>query len=257
MVPTKRAITDAVPVDAQRDPPDADESRPTAILELLGGFRLTRRCGEVQAPLSAQRLLALLALSGRSLRRSYVAGNLWADSSESHGAGSLRSALWRIRQIDPNLLTARADCLRLNDSVEVDVRTMSRLCATVGRRRAVHNRCRADRLRGRAAPRLVRGLGAVRTRADSPAQNARTRGAGAASSAAGRHGEAVEAAIAAVQCEVLRESGNHVLIEVHLAEGNVSEAVRHHDIYRSLLRRELGIEPSPELSALVSPLTRC
>jgi DNA-binding SARP family transcriptional activator len=41
------------------------------------------------------------------------------------------------------------------------------------------------------------------------------------------------------------------VIEAHLAEGNVGEAHRVLRAYGHLLRRELGIQPSPGLVALV------
>jgi DNA-binding SARP family transcriptional activator len=40
-------------------------------------------------------------------------------------------------------------------------------------------------------------------------------------------------------------------VAVHLAEGNVAEAVRHYRRFRDLLRGELGIEPSPEFTAML------
>jgi DNA-binding SARP family transcriptional activator len=63
---------------------------------------------------------------------------------------------------------------------------------------------------------------------------------------------AVEAGLAAVAAERLRESGQRVLIEAHLAEGNTVEALRQYRRFRALLRAELGLEPSPDLALLVS-----
>jgi DNA-binding SARP family transcriptional activator len=67
----------------------------------------------------------------------------------------------------------------------------------------------------------------------------------------GRCAEAVEAAISAVSADPLRESANKVLIEAHLAEGNLVEGRRAYQRYRDNLRRELGVEPGPELTSLV------
>jgi DNA-binding SARP family transcriptional activator len=74
--------------------------------------------------------------------------------------------------------------------------------------------------------------------------------------AAGRWGEAACAAHAAVRAEPLRESGHAALIQVHLAEGNQSEAVREFGRYRALLHAELGLEPTPRLSQLIQDLQR-
>jgi len=61
---------------------------------------------------------------------------------------------------------------------------------------------------------------------------------------AGRFADAVEAAIVAIGAEPLRESAQRVLIEAHVAEGNLSEARRSWQEYRDLVHRELGLDPS-------------
>ena len=65
----------------------------------------------------------------------------------------------------------------------------------------------------------------------------------------GRYADAVEAAIAAIAAEPLRESAQRALIEAHLSEGNWVEAHRGFVTYRDLLRRELGVSPSHELAS--------
>ena len=67
------------------------------------------------------------------------------------------------------------------------------------------------------------------------------------------HELAVLAGLAAVQADPLRETANRVLVEAHLGEGNVAEAVRHFDRFRDLLRRELGVEPNPAFARLWMP----
>jgi DNA-binding SARP family transcriptional activator len=57
--------------------------------------------------------------------------------------------------------------------------------------------------------------------------------------------------MAAVRLEPLRESATRVLIEVHLAEDNVVEAIRRLEFFRKSLASELGVEPSAELVAMV------
>jgi len=71
---------------------------------------------------------------------------------------------------------------------------------------------------------------------------------------AGRHGEAAGAALSAVSIEPLRESAQRVLIRVHLAEGNVGEAVRQYHSYKQLLLEELGLAPSDQLESLMLPI---
>jgi DNA-binding SARP family transcriptional activator len=67
-----------------------------------------------------------------------------------------------------------------------------------------------------------------------------------------RHAEAVEAGLAAVAADPLRESAQRVLIEAHLAEGNTVDARRQFDSFCALLSRDLGVLPSPVLTALVA-----
>ena len=74
--------------------------------------------------------------------------------------------------------------------------------------------------------------------------------------AAGRFGAAVQAGLAAVAGEPLRESAHRILIRAHLAEGNPGEAVRQYHLYRRLLAGELALEPSPAIRGLVQPLLR-
>ena len=54
----------------------------------------------------------------------------------------------------------------------------------------------------------------------------------------------------AVLAEPLRESGQRALIEAHQAAGDWIAARRQYDAFRSILRREIGVEPSPELTAV-------
>ena len=56
--------------------------------------------------------------------------------------------------------------------------------------------------------------------------------------------------------EPLRESGQRALIEAHQAAGDWIAARRQYDAFRSILRREIGVEPSAELTA-VARAARC
>ncbi|MEH0829426.1 AfsR/SARP family transcriptional regulator, partial [Micromonospora sp. CPCC 205714] len=69
--------------------------------------------------------------------------------------------------------------------------------------------------------------------------------------AAGRHGEALEAALEAMSAEPLRETPHRLVVRIHLAEGNAFEAVHAFYVYRDLLLRELRLEPSAAMTALL------
>ncbi|TDU75151.1 bacterial transcriptional activator domain-containing protein [Streptomyces sp. KS 21] len=63
-------------------------------------------------------------------------------------------------------------------------------------------------------------------------------------------------ALVAVSAEPLREIAQRALIEAHLAEGNLIEAMRTYDTYRDLVKRELAVEPGCELSGLIRNFCR-
>ncbi len=67
----------------------------------------------------------------------------------------------------------------------------------------------------------------------------------------GRYAEAIEAALAAVRLEPLRESATRVLIQIHLDEHNVVEALRRFEVFRRQVVSELGIEPTKDLADMV------
>jgi DNA-binding SARP family transcriptional activator len=58
--------------------------------------------------------------------------------------------------------------------------------------------------------------------------------------AAGRHAEAVELAEEIVRTAPSRESARRALIEAHLAQGDIAEAVARYDEYQELLRSSVG-----------------
>ena len=62
---------------------------------------------------------------------------------------------------------------------------------------------------------------------------------------------ALEAGLAAVAGEPLRESAHRTVVIAHLAEGNRLDAEHQFNLYRDLLRRELGIEPSASFTHLL------
>src|SRR5438132_42570 len=78
-------------------------------------------------PLTAQRLLAFLALHDRPLSRLFVAGSLWPDTAEVRSSANLRSALWRLRRPGTALVKSTAQHLNLHPDVVVDLRETSDL----------------------------------------------------------------------------------------------------------------------------------
>jgi DNA-binding SARP family transcriptional activator len=222
-------------------------------LALIGGFELRDGRRPVRLPLSVQRLIAFLALRSRPLSRVHVAGALWMDSAEERANASLRSALWRLQRSGTTIVAASRTHVRIDPDVEVDVHEATdrarRLLDDEGAERAddlqrlrafgeilpdwyedwiVIERERFRQLRLHALERLCERM-----------------------TERGRYGQAVEAGLAAVADDPLRESPHRAVIRAHIAEGNPVEARRQYELFRKLLAAQLGMQPSASMSRLV------
>lgn len=239
---------------------DAGEDGAGVAVSLLGGFEL-RINGQVVPALvpEAQHLLAFLALRDRLVSRSTVAGTLWPDASEVHAYASLRSALGRLTARAREAIVITGADLGLAPDVIVDLRDARALA---------HRLLDADAIPA-TADFTARAIDTLSTDCltdwyeewavieSEEWRQLRLHALDALAlnlAAAGRFGDAVAAALAAVRAEPLRESATAALIRVHLAEGNQSEALRTFEQYRALLASELGIDPTPELRALLDEL---
>jgi len=228
-------------------------------VSLLNGFSLEIDGGEQRTqvddlPHSVQRLVAHLSLSDRP-GRAAIAGRLWPDVAEGHAQGSLRSVLWRLQKAVPGLVDLSHGGVRLSDGVAVDVHELDdwarRVMDPHGDVDTVVTPAQA--LQGELLPGWYDDWVLLeRERLQQLRMHALERLAEKLS-AAGRFGEAVQAASAAVLAEPLRESANRVLIRVHLAEGNVCEALRQYDMFRRLLADELDVAPTRLIEELVEP----
>lgn len=233
-------------------------SYPGPFVALLNGFELRYGAEVVPLPLSEQRVLAFVALQEHAVLRRYVACTLWLDSTEEHATSSLRSALWRLRRSGHDLLEVMGPRLRLGRDVSVDVRE-----ATEWSRRLLDGA--VDETAAREADGYLFGellpdwyedwvllererLRELRAYAFEAHCERLT--------AEGRYADAMQAAQAVLKLEPLRESAHRRLIRIHLAEGNQSEAIRHYQLYRRLLQRELGLSPTAQMNQLISPLVK-
>ena len=223
-------------------------------LTLLGGFGL--QFGGMPTPVSrgAQRLIALLALHDTALSRDYVAGVLWGDSTEARASGSLRSTLWKLRIVHPEIVWNRGGRLGMSPQLHVDVRHATALA------RSVVTGCFGEEMiGGMLEPRFCRELlpGWYDEWVLVERERHRQLSLHALESLcehlteAGRYGAAVLAALAAIDREPLRESAHRALVRVHLAEGNVWEAIRRYRWYEEIAARDLGVVPSPMMRSLL------
>ena len=229
---------------------------PTAALELLeirvlGGFRFI--CGGSARRLrpSSERLVAFLAIVGGQ-RRCGAAVALWPDMTDNRSLANLRTVLWRLRSDHPDLVEEDADGVGLSDDVVVDLHRV---------RSWAFSAIKGDTNIFDPPPDVV-ALDLLPTWGDSwlvePRHELRVLQLHALESATqrlmmgGRLGEAATCALKAVIMDPFRESANRLLIEVYLREGNQVDALRQYRKFQTLLAREIGVEPGPALTALIS-----
>ena len=226
---------------------------PPLRLRLLGQFRLERGTETLELCRNGQRLLAFMGLRGR-VSRTILAGTLWPEVTEEHARGSLRTTLWKLPRGEPPLVRCCGDTLVVTPALRVDVDTFTRTAFGV--------------LQGYGAPAHVPPpLGLLTVEDLLPGwdedwvrvererlRQLRLHALDALAETLVRQGKpalALEAAWASVRTEPLRESAHRAVVSAHLAEGNVSEAVRHYHAFRSLLNEELGVEPSPRFARML------
>jgi DNA-binding SARP family transcriptional activator len=230
-----------------------DTAAPLPVVHVLGGLSLSCDGHRVAVPPGSRRLLAYLALHPGGVDRRVAAGVLWPDVEDGRAAGNLRSALWRLQQVGCPLLAAEQSWLGLRDDVDTDLARLEAWASRVLGHAPAPGDLGVDpgpiadlellpgwyedwvlAVRERLQLRLLHAL-------EELSRLLRR---------AGRPRAAVEAMHVAVLAEPLRESGQRALIEAHQAAGDWLAARRQYDAFRSILRREIGEEPSAELTAV-------
>lgn len=227
-------------------------------VRLLDGFEMRSASGEIALSPTSERIVAFLALRSRPSPRHLVAESLFEDGTCARASGRLRSAMHRIQVSAPDLVTSDGRRLAIATGCSIDVQELDRAFA-----RLLHpSGGRVDELpdlelftgellpgwyddwvlaeRERLRQRCLHALDAVGD------QHLRR----------GRTAEAIEAGLAAVAVEPLRETPHRLLVRAHLAEGNTSEAIRVCEQFADLLDRELGVDPTDELLSLLDPSGR-
>jgi DNA-binding SARP family transcriptional activator len=222
-------------------------------LRLVGGFSLEWDRQPIRFSISAQRLIAYVALQDRPSMRSHVAGTLWPDSNDLRAMGNLRSVLWRLRREGLGVIDDRGGQLALAADVQVDVRALVDLARSVLDEQTTLER-------GAMVPLSHTGdllpdwsddwVPVERERFHQLRLHALESACGQLVHA-GLFGQAVDVCLAAVAEEPLRESAQRQLIRLYLAEGNRVDALRQYEEFRRMLIEELGLEPSREIRELV------
>jgi len=228
---------------------------PRTIVHLFGGPYVTVDGERRRVPEGSKRLLAFVALRRGRVERLLAAGSLWPFVDDDRASGNLRSALWRLRRADIDVMVTDRWSLSLHPHVETDVALLTAWANRVVRSTPAADDLMLDRLpadaldllpgwyddwaiieREQMRQRLLHAIEALSRHLMSEA----------------RYADAVDIALTAVAAEPLRESAQRALLEAQLAQGNWVEARRTYSNFASLTRSELGLEPSRQLAALVA-----
>lgn len=228
-------------------------STPSIKLSLAPDFDLSIGGRRLVLPRSLERVLAYLALSDRPVERIKLAGVLWLDSSAARAASNLRTTLWRLARAGACVVELWEDRVALSPHVVVDVSDLSEIAL---RLIEAPDTSALERVRDlvesaellpdwdedwiatdRERYRMLR-LQALDRAAEALIQRGET-------------ARGLEAALAAVATDPLRESARRLVVRIHLLQGNLGEAFRAYQEYRTLLSDELGLDPTPEMEALV------
>lgn len=230
-----------------------------ATLQLLDDFAIDARDPSAELPLMAQRLVAFVALRGRS-RRCQVAGTLWPDVAESQALASLRTSVWRVKRTVPGMIRSDAVVISLDPDVVVDSREQESFAMSLLNGRGDDPQWVRSGLSALERVELLPGwyddwvifererMSQLRLHALERAARIFTRDR--------ELDTALELALEAVRAEPLRESAHAVLMAVYIEEGNVWDAVHQYDVFSELLWRELGLVPSKELARMLPPEVR-
>jgi DNA-binding SARP family transcriptional activator len=223
----------------------------TCSVRLLNRFGFCVADHEPRLGAGSQRLLALLALHENGLDRRLLARDLYPEVEPQRAAQSLRTALWRLQRCCPAVVQVSPTSIRLAPEVAVDLRAAIH-CAkrlvdpsvqlTADELRAATGEFGADMLPDWHDDWLVLERERFRLLRLEALEALCERLTGM-----GWYGAAIDAGLAAVAADPLRESAHRLVVRAHLAEGNLFEARRQVRQCQQLMRRELGLDPAAEL----------
>jgi DNA-binding SARP family transcriptional activator len=202
----------------------------------------------------AQALFGLLALVPRPRSREAIAADLWPDA-DATSAGSMRQALWLVRQsllaagiVPGDLLDIDGDTLgiRMDARIDLDITALERCLDGKG--------CGAEEAVARYHGDLLEGLGhdCFATERERLADRYEDALAVVAEQRleAGDLDGARSAANRLLARDPLREEAHAVLIAVHGLVGSRSQVVRQYRRLSDVLSRELGERPLPDTEAI-------
>lgn len=221
-------------------------------LRLLGRFAVAVDGSPVAVSRTGQRLLTRVALNDGAEERGALAGALWPDHTWSRAQANLRGAVWRLPAALHRRLVLGAGRLAFDGDWDVDLHAAEQLAGAAGpdpcppAQSLPASLFRHDLLPDWDEPWLLVHRERYRQlRLHALEDLARQH------LEAGRPFHATDCALLAIASEPLRESAQRLLVRSHLAAGNRAAAWASYEQFRQLLADELGVQPSPELTALV------
>lgn len=217
---------------------------------VLGAFTLTDSGVAFPLGVDSRRLVAYLAVHPRPQQRAALAADLWPGVE---AAAALRLLDEAVEGVDvPGLLDRSDGRLALAADVEVDlagamalIRALPGIAADAVTDTSALD---ADILPGWTAAWIAIERERFRQLRLHAVEERSLR-----LSAAGRFAAAIEMATIAVTTAPSRESARRVLIEAHLAQGDVTAAVAAYDEYQELLRSSVGGPAPSGLDGLFPP----
>jgi len=198
-------------------------------------------------------LLAYLTLAGAT-SRSRAAGLLWPEAGEGAARANLRQLLKRLKGRLGDGIVVQGDPLRLADGARVDVAEL-KVAAFQGRRDAV---LASDGLLLRPfdfddCPDFEDWLLAEREALESLTRTALVE-AVAELEREGAIAEALRVAERLIRHDPIAESAHATAMRLHLAAGERALALAAYERLAGILARELGLEPSPDTTALAEAI---
>lgn len=221
-------------------------------IRLLPAFEVFCGGRSLSLPIRAQRLIALLAISGGPVARLTVAERLWPDVIDARACASLRATLWELSRAPWSPVVVDNEALVLDCTIESEFESACALAMSVidGSYVPVDAACgqhlSEDLLPGWSDEWLV----VERERYRQMRLHALDKLC-LLHAEAGRFALAIIAGLASVSSDPTRESAHRALMRAHLLEGNPSEAIRQYHIYMHVARAELGIGASPQMQGLL------
>jgi DNA-binding SARP family transcriptional activator len=202
---------------------------------------------------SCQRLIALLAVSAAKARR-YLSGTLWPDLAEDQASACLRSSVWRTQRVAPGLLRTSNSTIELVVGTHIDARAFVQVAQELLRDPSDDTlaRCAQQAMWEDFLPGWYEDWVLTERERLRQLQLHVLEEIAVQLAVRGYYAAAVDAGLAAVHHEPLRESAHRTVARVHLMEGNRVEALKQYRRYHELLGKHLGVEPSDDFTRMVS-----